>query len=403
MKILYLVNSYPRTSHTFIRREIQALENLGLDVVRVSVRPPDGSLLDAADVEEARKTHVLLGRGALGLLPHVVLTLLRHPIRFARTLVGALRLSRRSDAGLLRHLAYFAEACALARLAVRAAVDHVHAHFGTNPPLVALLAEGLGAPGFSFTVHGPEEFDRAVSLKLAEKMAAARFTVAISSFGRAQLQRFGLPADHGRIHVVPCGLGADFLERTGAPSPDSRALLFIGRLCPQKQPLLLVEAASRLAADGLAFHVRVVGTGELHPAMASAIRAAGLERHFCMLGPLDGAGVLAELEACRAFVLPSAAEGLPVVLMEALALERPVITTYVAGIPELVRAGREGWLIPAGDALALSEAMRAALQSSPSELRRMGASGAERVRQRHDVRDSARTLAGLFHRYQEPP
>jgi colanic acid/amylovoran biosynthesis glycosyltransferase len=399
LKVLYLVNTYPRTSHTFIRREIRALEELGHEVVRVSVRPLDETPVDAADQEEARKTLFLLDRGALGLLPSVALALLRHPIRFGRAFLRAWGLSRKSEAGWLRHMAYFAEACALARIASREHVSHVHAHFGTNPPVVALLAQVLGAPGFSFTVHGPEEFDRPIALKLAEKVTAARFVVAISSFGRAQLQRYVDAAFHARIHVVACGLDSEAFAGPSPVSDAGRTFLFVGRLSAQKQPLLLVDAAVRLVSLGVPFRIRIGGTGELREALASRIREAGLGSLFDLLGPLDGAGVRREMDACRTFVLPSAAEGLPVVLMEALARERPVISTFVAGIPELVRPGREGWLVPAGDVDALTEAMSASLAATPDELRRLGASGSQRVRERHDVSASARILGDLFERH----
>jgi colanic acid/amylovoran biosynthesis glycosyltransferase len=402
VRVLYLVNAYPRVSHTFIRREILALERAGWSVVRVSARPPDGTLVDAADLQEAQRTLALLERGALGLMPATLRALVRSPTRFFAGFATALRLARGSEAGFARHLAYFAEACLLAEIARRERVEHVHAHFGTNPPVVALIAERLGAPGFSFTVHGPEEFDRVRSLKLAKKVAAARFTIAISSYGRAQLQRFAAVEHHARIHVVHCGLDADYFDVAATPPTADGALLFVGRLCPQKQPLALVEAAAVLAAQGMRFKVRIVGGGELLDVLTERIRAHGLESCVALLGPLDGAGVRRELQACRAFVLPSSAEGLPVVLMEALALRRPVVSTFVAGIPELVRDGREGWLVPAGDVAALADAMRAALEAPPELLARLGASGAQRVRERHDVDESARRLGEHFRQAAQP-
>lgn len=402
VRILYFVNAYPRVSHTFIRREILALERAGWSVVRVSARPLDGTLVDPADLQEAQRTRILLQRGALGLVPAALRALVRGPTRFARGFAMALRLARASEAGLARHLAYFAEACLLTEIARRERVEHVHAHFGTNPPIVAMIAERLGAPGFSFTVHGPEEFDRVRSLKLAEKVAAARFTIAISSYGKAQLQRFAAVEHHARIHVVHCGLDADYFDVPATPPVADGALLFVGRLCPQKQPLALVDAAALVAAHGLRFKLRIVGGGELHEALTERIRVHGLEHCIALVGPLDGAGVRRELQSCRAFVLPSSAEGLPVVLMEALAMRRPVVSTFVAGIPELVRDGCEGWLVPAGDVAALASAMRAALEAPPELLARMGTSGAERVRERHDVDASARLLGTHFRQALQP-
>jgi glycosyltransferase involved in cell wall biosynthesis len=399
VRILYLVNAYPRVTLTFIRREILAIESLGHEVIRVSVRPPDGSLIDPADLAESARTRFLLGHGLLGLMPAVLFTLLRHPVRFVRTFCEAVRLSHKSAAGFFKHVAYFIEACELTRIARRERAEHVHAHFATNPPLVALLATSLGAPGFSFTVHGMEEAEQAPSFKIADKMAAARFTVAISSYGQAQLHRFGYIPDHERVHVVHCGLDAGFLAVPASDPPAVPDLLFIGRLCPQKQPLLLIEAVRSLVAEGIPIRVRFAGSGELDALVRERIRAAGLEAHCILLGSIDEAQIVKEIDACRALVLPSCAEGIPMVLMEAMARRRPVISTFVSGIPELVRDGKEGWLVPVGDGPALAVALKAALAAPPAELARLGASGAARVRERHDIHACARNLAALFSRY----
>jgi len=396
VKVLYLINTFPSVSLTFIRREILALEKLGVEVTRVSVRSTTSPLFDPADVEDAHRTTVLLQRGMLGLLPDTITALLRHPRRFFATLGTALRLARASETGLVRHLAYFAEACMVARMAARLGVAHLHAHFSTNATAVALLAHELGGPTFSFTHHNLEDDAQGRRLKIAEKIAAARFTVAVSEFGRKQLMHLSDPAHHARIHVVHCGLDPAFFEDPVSPPPDVSDLLFIGRLCKEKQPLFLVDAAARLAAEGVPFRIRVAGSGELEADMIARIASHGIHDHFVMLGSVDGATVRRELEACRALLLPSRSEGLPLVVMEALARQRPVLSTFVAGIPELVRDGQEGWLVAPDDVEGLKNAMKTALQAPPAELLRLGQSGVTRVHQRHHVDDSARMLRSLF-------
>jgi glycosyltransferase involved in cell wall biosynthesis len=403
VKIAYLVNCYPKASHSFIRREIRALEELGIEVVRVSVRPPAPDLVDPRDRDEAARTHVLLRspvrpRDVLALIGSVLLHAVRAPGRFTRALWGALELGRRSERGLLVNLAYLVEACALLDLAGKRGVRHVHAHFGTNPPAVCWLAHVLGDLGYSFTVHGPEEFDRPASLKLAQKVARARFVATVSEFSRSQLYRWSPRSDWDKIHVVHCGVDELFLGAPPAPIPTRPRLVCVGRLCEQKGQLLLVEAAARRVRAGLELELVLAGDGELRAPLEAAIARLGLGAHVRITGWISNERVREEILAARALVLPSFAEGLPVVLMEALALGRPVISTFVAGIPELVVPEQSGWLVPAGDVEALAGAMRAALEAEPAALEALGRHGAASVRERHDARAEAAKLSELFRR-----
>ena len=396
MKIAYLVNVYPKASHSFIRREIRGLEELGFEIVRISVRPPATDLVDVRDREEARRTHVLFARGAL--VASSLRTLLAHPFAFLRGLRVALALGRRSDRGFLAQFAYLAEACALVELARREGIHHVHAHFGTNPPAVCCLAHVLAGLSYSFTVHGPEEFDRPGPLKLERKIAGARFVAAVSEFSRSQLYRWVEHSHWPKVQVVHCGLESGFYNTVQSSPPDVARLVCVGRLCEQKGQLLLVQAAVLLAQRGIPFELVLAGDGELRAPIEAALARHGLTERVRITGWISNERVREEILAARALVLPSFAEGLPVVLMEALALGRPVISTYVAGIPELVVPESSGWLVPAGDVEALTSAMRAALCADPAELEARGRRGAERVRANHDARNEARKLAELFRR-----
>jgi colanic acid/amylovoran biosynthesis glycosyltransferase len=276
--------------------------------------------------------------------------------------------------------------------------EHLHAHFGTNSATVALLCHALGGPPFSFTVHGPEEFDRPEALGLGEKIAHAAFAVAISSYGRAQLCRWARFEDWPKIQVVRCGVDRELLHADPVPVPAAPRLVCVARLSEQKGHMLLVEAAAALRDQGVAFEITLIGDGPLRPQLEARVRAAGLADRIHFAGWVSGEGVRRAILASRAMVLPSFAEGLPVVLMEALALGRPVVTTAIAGTPELVEAGVTGWLVPAGSAEALVPALRAALEAPQARLEEMGRAGAERVRERHDVRAEAQKLAALFAR-----
>jgi len=394
-KLAYLVNQYPKVSHTFIRREISALESAGVAVERFSIRKSTDAV-DDADRAEAEKTRVVLDAGAHRLAWSVLKTALKHPLRLGRAAALAARTGIGSERGLLVHGVYLAEACLLQHWLAESGCRHVHAHFGTNPATVAMLCRELGGPAFSFTVHGPEEFDKAATIALAEKIRRAEFVVAVSSFGRSQLLRHTRVEQWPKIHVVRCGVDDSFVRFEPDTPPSSPRLVCVGRLCEQKGQLLLVEAAAQLARRGVEFELMLVGDGEMRADIERRIEETGLAGRVQITGWLDGEGVRREIARARALILPSFAEGLPVVIMEALALGRPVVSTFVAGIPELVEPGQSGWLVPAGSVAELVASMEAALRATQSELAAMGEVGRARVLAHHDVRETARSLALLM-------
>jgi len=397
VSIAYLINQYPQTSHTFIRREIRALEERGIEVLRYTVRASDhASLVDAHDKEEAARARVILGAGPLGLLGATLKTLFTRPGRFFSALRLAWLTGKVSTRGQMISLIYLAEACVLLGWLRRDGVSHVHAHFGTNSAAVAMLCRVLGGPPYSFTCHGPEEFDMPVSLSLGEKINHAAFVVAISEFGRSQLFRWCPHEQWEKIHIVRCGVDRSFLSAPAAPCPAIPRLVCVGRLSEQKGQLALVEAAGRLKSEGLKFEVALVGDGRMRGALEQAIDRLNLRDIVKLLGWRDSEGVRRELANSRALVLPSFAEGLPVVVMESFAVGRPVLSTSVAGIPELVEPSVSGWLVPPGSVDRLAAAMKQVLQAPPEELDRMGNAGKAKVAEKHDVNTEAAKLASLF-------
>ena len=395
MKIAYFVNQYPKVSHSFIRREILAVERQGFEVLRVALRGWDGPLPDEEDQREREKTRYVLRRGVFSLLPPLLVTLVCRPARLFAALRLALRAARDSDRPLPYHLIYVMEACRIASWLADAGAEHLHAHFGTNSTEVAMLVRALGGPPYSFTVHGPDEFMKPMGLE--EKIHRAAFVAAISDFGRSQLYMRSRYQDWPGIKVVHCGLEKAFYE--GASASQSIAaprLVCVGRLCEAKGQLLLLDAAARLAARGIPFELILAGDGPLRAEIEALIQRHGLARQVRITGWISSAEVRREMLAARAMVLPSFAEGLPVVIMEAMALRRPVLSTYVAGIPELVRPGETGWLFPAGSVESLAEAMQDCLARSSEELRAMGDAAHRRVLSRHSIDTEAAKLANLF-------
>ena len=193
-----------------------------------------------------------------------------------------------------------------------------------------------------------------------------------------------------------CGLDKAFHSVDATAPPATPRLVCVGRLCEQKGQLLLVEAAHQVVRQGVPLELVLAGDGEMRAEIERLVDARGLRAQVRITGWLSGAQVRDEIVAARALVLPSFAEGLPVVIMEAMALRRPVISTFVAGIPELVRAGESGWLFPAGDVGELATAMLACLAAPPEELARMANAAYARVLARHDIDTEAAKLARLF-------
>ena len=401
-KVAYLVNQYPKVSHSFVRREIQALEASGISVLRFSIRSVANELVDEADKQELQKTRFLLGNGAIFLLLSLLQVALSRPIRFFQALSLVWQTGWKSERGMDYQLAYLAEACVLLGWLLKAGVVHLHAHFGTNSATVAMLCHTLGGPPYSFTVHGPEEFDKVQMIALPEKIKRADFVVAISEFGVSQLYRWCPFQEWSKIHLIRCGVDQSFLAQPPVAIPEEPRLVCVGRLCEDKGQLLLVHAAHQLAAAGLNFKLTLVGDGPLRAELETWIRTYGLERQVEITGWASSAEVRQFILDARAMVLPSFAEGLPVVIMEALALGRPVISTTIAGIPELVQPGVSGWLVPPSSIDALTQAMRSALQSPTADLEKMGRMGAERVARQHDVVVEAQKLAKLLQTRNQP-
>ncbi len=399
MPLAYLVNQYPKVSHTFIRREIRGLEARGERILRFSIRRSQDRSLDGEDLEEEARTEYCLDGGVAPLLLATARVAVTRPARLLDALGVAVRMGRRSPRGILRHLAYLAEACHLLGRMQAGGADHVHAHFGTNAATVALLLHRLGGPPYSLTVHGAEEFDAPEALSLGRKIEESSFVIGISSFGASQLRRWIPTSAYDKVHVVRCAVDEAFLREVSPVPETSRTLLCVARLSAEKCPLDLVSAVATLRDEGCDAQLVFAGDGDLREAVEGRARRLGVEDAVEVTGFLTSAQVRSRIRDARCVVLPSVAEGLPVVLMEALAMGRPVVATWVAGVPELVRPGENGWLVPPGDPPALVAALREALESSSQRLSAMGKAGHERVRRVHHLETEVAELAALFARH----
>ncbi len=393
MRIAYLTTTYPSVSHTFIRRELVELERQVGEVSRFAIRHTPYPIVDPDDRSEDGRTTRLLSQPPSRWIGAAVRQVLGYPRAALAGLRRALALGWRSQRGLPHHLVYFAEAVLLLDALRARGVDHLHVHFGTNPATVATIAHAMGGPSFSFTVHGPDELDDPRGLKLGAKIERCAFVVAISSFCAGQLRRWVGPEHWHKIRVVHCTVGDEFFDSRTPIDPSSRQLVCVGRLSPQKGQLLLVEAFADAVDRGVDATLVLAGDGELRPQIEALARRRALGARLRITGWIDGAAIREALAASRALVLPSFAEGLPMVIMEAFAVGRPVLTTYVAGIPELVVDGYNGWLVPSGSVEAITRGIERVMSTPLERLEVMAERGREAVRREHYTLTEVRKLA----------
>jgi glycosyltransferase involved in cell wall biosynthesis len=397
-RIAYLTNVYPKPSHSFIRREIFALERQGFEVMRISVRDGGAMLPDPTDRAEHGRTRILLNGNYWELARAFMTRSISRPKKMARAMATAWQMGRDSRKGPVRSCAYLLEACLLVQYLEARRIRHVHVHFGTNPASVARLARDLGDLTYSVTLHGPDEFDEPKALLLSEKVSGAAFVVAISNFCRGQLIRWTRTQDWGKIKVIRCGIELEQHDHPGETvryaTSQSDRLVCVARLSAQKGLGLLLEAVEQVAQERR-FQLRIIGDGELRPRLEEQIALLGLQDHVRLLGWCSADRVQQEMLNARALILPSLAEGLPIVLMEAMALGKPVVASCISGVPELVDDGC-GFLVPAGSTEAIAEALHTVLDTDSDTLAAMGEVGRQRVHRYHDVDRNTAALAELF-------
>lgn len=395
LSVGYLTSQYARASDSFIRGEVEQLRSLGCTVHTFSIRAPDESQMVSAEiVRERNATDDILGHSFWILFYAFCCQTIAAPGRALTSLRLSFCCSTPGIKGRLWAVGYWFEAAYLARQLRAKRIEHLHNHIGEGSATVAMLAAHMAGITFSLTIHGPNEFDRPTLIALDQKIRHAAFTVAISRFGRSQILRWAEFEDWHKVHVVRCGVGDKFLTQNTIPVTNNRQFVSVGRLAEQKGQMILVEAISRLVQQGERdFHVTLIGDGPLRGPIEEAIRRDNLQPYMTLAGWQGADSVQQTIEQSSALVLPSFAEGLPVVFMESLALGRPVIATQIAGHPELIDE-RVGWLVPPGDSLALAAAMANALASN--NLAEMGCEGRRRVEWMHDASKEAARLLRLI-------
>lgn len=406
--VAYLTGEYPKLSHTFIQREIAGLRRLGIAVRPCSVRR---TALGRIVGEEERLAHAETfcilpeARNPLRLARAHLACLAAGPRRYLAAAWLAVRTAAPGTRGALYQLFYFLEAGVLAARLGSMGVRHLHNHFADSSCTVAMLASALSGVPYSLTMHGPSDFFAPEKWRLREKIARARFVACISRFCRSQGMLFSAPEHWQKLHVVHCGV-EPARYRAVEPSAERPAgaplrLLFVGRLAEVKGLRVLFAALAHLPED-LAAELTLVGDGPDRAALEAAAVALGLDDRVRFLGARSQGEVAGHLRAADLFVLPSFAEGVPVVLMEAMASRVPVIATRVGGVAELVEDGVSGLLVAPSDVEALAAAV-ARLAADPALRRAMGEVGRAKVEAEFDIAAETVRLAGLLAVPAEPP
>jgi glycosyltransferase involved in cell wall biosynthesis len=406
MRIGYLISRYPAVSHTFIQREVLGLRKLGWAVTTISVRRAAAKdLLTAADQNEASSTHVLVPPNPFLLIAAVAKPLFWRPGVFLRAASTAWGLRRAGLRGTLWAFFYFLEALLVHRLSVHNQLRHLHAHFANVSSDVAMIAAVLNGGSFSFTMHGPTEFFDLREHKLAEKAAAAAFVVCISDFARSQLMSLLPPEQWGKLEVVHCGVDPQQFQtarsprRAGDLSPHR--LLCVARLAPVKAHVILFQAVAELLIRGHNVALTVAGDGPLRRVLERQADTLGIADRVDFLGSVGQDVIHEHYARADAFVLPSFAEGVPVVLMEAMAARCPVVATHIAGIPELIEQNVTGVLVPPGRADLLADAVERLLVN-PRAAERMAEAAAEKIRRDFNLNKVAPQLAAIFRQRLDP-
>ncbi|SEG52540.1 Glycosyltransferase involved in cell wall bisynthesis [Bryocella elongata] len=358
----YLLSRYPAVSHTFLLKEVLGLRARGLHIETASINLPDrpSSRLSDEELREANATRYLKDGNTLGALVLLARAIAAHPITLLRGLraVFAIRRLRLTERGYW--LFYLAEALLLGQWMRSRKLNHLHVHFGGPVAAVGMLTSIAWRIPYSLTIHGPEELLNTGAEHLSEKLTQATHIICISDFCRSQLMQLLPPAHWGKLDVVRLGVDpAALTPSLAVQNVDNRPLEIVctGRLVPAKGHRILIEALYGLRERGIEFSATLIGDGPERLGLTELVRERGLTEKILFTSSLPHDETLARVRDADIFVLASFAEGIPVALMEAMALGIPCISTSIAGIPELIHTGRDGILVAPSNIRELTDAL----------------------------------------------
>ena len=405
--ITYVLHHFPGITDTFIKREIRSLQRLGMRINVISVWKPQElqTGLDQAaqwstetmpDILSnwANDTHFILPASKISILVTVFLSVLRAPIIFFTTLYLAYSLARPGVRGLTYQLIYFIQAVLVAHALRQKSSDHVHNHIGDVGGTISMLAAKLAGVGYSITFHGWPVFFDAEYSRINAKVRGAQFTRSISYFCRSQLMMFSETDDPTPFKIVHCGLNlSQYVFRH--PRNEVKSLFCSGRLAPEKGQMILIKALKLLLKGGRRLELRLAGNGPSKQKLQALVNELELNDQVHFLGFLREEEVINELHNSDLFVLASFVEGVPVSVMEAMALGVPVIATNVGGTSELVESGNTGVLVRPSDPGALAQAIIAMMDDYEFR-KRIADRGRQKIEDEFDVDKESERLKTYF-------
>lgn len=391
-RVGYVLKMYPRFSETFIVHEILQQEAAGTHVEIFSLRLPiDGRFHEALARVQAPVTYLSREHKA-----SLFWSALREAAREVPTITDHLEelLAAPEDEALA--------AVELAGAIRRSGLEHLHAHFGSIAAEVARLAARLTGITYSFTAHAKDIFhEDVVPAELATKLREAHTAVTVSEFNKAHLRTEFGPDAAGVVRLYNSVDLEAFPFATKGETPGPARIAAVGRLVEKKGFGDLVTAVAALVDEGRDVHLDLVGTGPLEAALTEQVRELGLTDHVTMHGALPQTSVREIVADASVFAAPCVIgadgnrDGLPTVLLEALALGTPAVSTPVTGIPEIVRHEETGLLVPESDPTALAAALARTLDDPAGSAERSRAARAL-LEADFDFRDHAVTLQGIF-------
>jgi colanic acid/amylovoran biosynthesis glycosyltransferase len=402
-RIGYLMSRYPAVSHTFLLKEVLGMRERGNRVQTASINPADrsGALLSEIEAEEVATTFYIKRVSAGLAMLHVLAIAAWNPIVTLRGLAYALRLG-----GLGLHtqayaLFYLAEALLVGDWMGRQKLAHLHVHFGGPVASVGLLTAKAWQVPMSLTLHGPDEFFDEEASYLRQKIETAKFVICISDYCRSQVMRIAPHVAESRFEVVRLGVDCEAL-RTKAPALNgslNTPVQFVctGRMVAAKGHRILVEAAAGIQAAGIEFTLVLIGDGAERSALEALTRERGIAERVKFMGSMAHNETLRQVSNADVFVLASFAEGLPVALMEAMALGVPCVSTPIAAIPELIHDGENGLLVSPANVRALSAAMER-LALDPELRMKLGEAARETVEESYNLSRNLDQLSEVLHR-----